>query len=143
MAVEALVKPTVNSLTIKYSTSTITGSNCALQTFTMVVVGHKLNIQADLIDVTNGVDTTRRYAKSGLVEGRLMVTGYMINGQGITANPVIDDVSGTGLVITFDYGDTNGTKNFYGYIESIEVNANKTQPYVGVAISFKLSGVVV
>lgn len=143
MAVEALSKPSVQPITIKFGTSTVVGSTCTLSTFAMVVVGHKLNIQADLIDVTNGVDATRRYAKSGLVEGRLMVTGYMVDGIALTAATVIDDFSGLGQLITMDYGNTIGTKTFYGFIESIEVNSNKTQPYVGVAISFKLSGAVV
>jgi hypothetical protein len=142
MAIEALVKPSTNTLTIQYNSSTISGSNCVLSTFSMVVVGHKLNIQAELVDVTNGVDTGRRYAKTGLVEGRLVVTGYMLALSSLLGAGVVDATSGTGLVITMDYGNTGGTKNFNGFIESIEVNSNKTQPYVGVAISFKLSGAV-
>ena len=143
MAVETLVKPPAGSMLVQFSTTVPVGNSCSLPTFVMVVVGHKLNIQAELVDVTCGQDLTRRYAKSGLVEGRLVCTGYMVNGTTITANDVIDDLSGTGTQIIMTYGNTAGTKSFYGFIESIEVNANKTQPYVGVAISFKLSGTVV
>ena len=142
MAVDALVKPSVNSLTVVFDGSAVSGSNCTLDPFVMVVVGHKLNIQADLIDVTNGVDTTRRYAKSGLVEGRLVCTGYMVNGTQIKGAEVIDDLSGTGATLTMDYGNSIGTKSWKGFLESIEVNANKSQPFVGVAVSFKLSGAV-
>jgi hypothetical protein len=41
-----------------------------------------------------------------------------------------------------DYGNSIGTKSWKGFLESIEVNANKSQPFVGVAVSFKLSGAV-
>lgn len=143
MAVDALVKPSVNSMLVQWSATVPVGSQCTLPTFVMVVVGHKLNIQAELVDVTSGVDIVRRYTKTGLVEGRLVCTGYMVNSTTITANPVIDDNSGTGTTIIMTYGNNAGTKSFLGFIESIEVNANKLQPYVGVAISFKLSGTVV
>ena len=143
MAVDALVKPSVNSMLVQWSTTVPVGSNCTLPTFVMVVVGHKLNIQAELVDVTAAADIIRRYAKTGLVEGRLVCTGYMVNSTTITADPVVDDLSGTGTLITMTYGNNIGAKTFYGFIESIEVNANKLQPYVGVAVSFKLSGTVV
>ena len=58
-------------------------------------------------------------------------------------NDVVDNASGTGTQIIMTYGNSAGGKSFFGFIESIEINANKTQPYVGVAISFKLSGAVV
>lgn len=143
MAVDTLVKPPTGQMLVQWSTTVPVGSSCTLPTFVMVVVGHKLNIQAELVDVTSGVDIVRRYAKSGLVEGRLVCTGYMVNSTTITAADVVDNLSGTGTLITMTYANNIGAKSFFGFIESIEVNANKTQPYVGVAISFKLSGTVV
>ena len=143
MSADALVKPPAGQMLVQWSSSIPVGSSCTLPTFVMVVVGHKLNIQAELVDVTSGVDLIRRYAKSGLVEGRLVCTGYMVNGTTITVNDVVDNASGTGTQIIMTYGNSAGGKSFFGFIESIEINANKTQPYVGVAISFKLSGAVV
>lgn len=143
MAAETLVKPPSGSMLVQWGATVPVGNSCTLPTFVMVVVGHKLNVQADLVDVTCGQDLVRRYAKSGLVEGRLVCTGYMVTGTTIAIADVVDNGSGTGTLITMTYANTAGVKTFYGFIESIEINANKTQPYVGVAISFKLSGAVV
>lgn len=130
---ESLAKPTVNSLTVAYA-------GTAGLPFTINVIGLQLQVQSEIEDVTSGTDTARRVAKTGLVQGRLLVTGYMATGSIFELLGVVNEETTQGSNITIGYGDGSRTKVVVGVLESIEMNANKTKPYVGVAVSFRLSG---
>lgn len=128
---EAIVKPSVNPLTLTYA---------GTHPFTMVVMGLQVQIQSEIEDVTGGADSSRRLAKTGLVQGRILATGYMTVDSAFAVMGVIDEESGQGLDITIEYGDAGRSKIFTGYLESLEVNANKTKAYTGVAVAFRLAG---
>jgi hypothetical protein len=123
---ESLAKPTVNPLTVAYA-------GAAGLPFTINVIGLQLQVQSEIEDVTSGTDAARRVAKTGLVQGRLLVTGFELLG-------VVNEETTQGDNITIGYGDGSRTKVLVGVLESMEMNANKTKPYVGVAVSFRLSG---
>ena len=57
----------------------------------------------------------------------------------LIANCVSEETT-TGSTIVLNYGNATASKTLYGVIEHIEFNSNKTQPYIGVAISFRLGG---
>jgi hypothetical protein len=130
---ESLAKPSVNPLTITYTA----GTGMPLD---INVIGFQIQVQGEFEDVTSGSDSSRRLAKTGLVQGRILVTGYMVTSSVFELLRVINNDSGQGDNITLGYGDAARTKIFTGYIEGIEVNSNKTKPYVGVAVSFRLCG---
>lgn len=130
---ESLAKPSVNPLTVTYTT----GTGMPLD---VNVIGFQIQVQAEFEDVTSGTDSFRRLAKSGLVQGRILVTGYMVSTSVFELLQVINNDSGPGDNITLKYGDGNRQKVFTGYLEGVEVNSNKTKPYVGVAVSFRLCG---
>jgi hypothetical protein len=130
---ESLAKPSVNPLTVTYTTGT--GMPLSVN-----VIGIQIQAQAEFEDVTSGSDSERRLAKTGLVQGRILVTGYMQSSSAFQMLQVINNDSGVGDNITVNYGDGSRTKVFTGYLEGIEVNSNKTRPYVGVAVSFRLAG---
>lgn len=132
---EAIAKPSVNPLTLTYTV----GSNES-PVFTMSITGLQLQIQAEIEDVTGGSDSSRRLAKTGLVQGRILASGYMAVGSTFAVLQVIDEESGQGNSITIGYGDGASTKTFTGYVESIEMNSNKTKAFVGVAVAFRLAG---
>jgi hypothetical protein len=137
---EALAKPSVNPLTITYNGSTVSGQTSLLSVFKINVIGFKLAVDAELEDVTAGNDSTRRYAKTNLVKGNLMCTGYMTADSGLALATCIAEDSGTGNAIVLNYGNATSSKTLSGFIEHMEVNSNKTQSYVGVAVSFRLAG---
>jgi hypothetical protein len=130
---ESLAKPSVNPLEVTYSTGT--GMPLSVN-----VIGLQIQVQAEFEDVTSGADAERRLAKTGLVQGRILVTGYMTSSSVFELLRVINNDSGVGDNITLKYGDANRSKVFTGYLEGVEVNSNKTKPYVGVAVSFRLAG---
>lgn len=130
---ESLAKPSVNPLEVTYSTGT--GMPLSVN-----VIGLQIQVQAEFEDVTSGADNERRLAKTGLVQGRILVTGYMQSTSVFELLRVINNDSGVGDNITLKYGDANRQKVFTGYLEGVEVNSNKTKPYVGVAVSFRLAG---
>lgn len=130
---ESLAKPSVNPLEVTYSTGT--GMPLSVN-----VIGLQIQVQAEFEDVTSGADAERRLAKTGLVQGRILVTGYMTSASVFELLRVINNDSGVGDNITLKYGDANRSKVFTGYLEGVEVNSNKTKPYVGVAVSFRLAG---
>jgi hypothetical protein len=130
---ESLAKPSVNPLEVTYSTGT--GMPLSVN-----VIGLQIQVQAEFEDVTSGADAERRLAKTGLVQGRILVTGYMQSTSVFELLRVINNDSGVGDNITLKYGDANRSKVFTGYLEGVEVNSNKTKPYVGVAVSFRLAG---
>jgi hypothetical protein len=130
---ESLAKPSVNPLEVTYSTGT--GMPLSVN-----VIGLQIQVQAEFEDVTSGADAERRLAKTGLVQGRILVTGYMTSTSVFELLRVINNDSGVGDNITLKYGDANRSKVFTGYLEGVEVNSNKTKPYVGVAVSFRLAG---
>ena len=140
MAAEALAKPSVNPLTVTYSGSSLNGGTSRLPTFYVNVIGVKLSVDADLMDTTSGTDVSRRWTKTSLVKGSLQVTGYMAADSIMLIVPCVDEQTTTGNLITVAYGNATATKQFYGVIEHIEFNSNKTQAYIGVAISFRLGG---
>jgi len=137
---EALAKPSVNPLTVTYAGSSISGNTSVLPVMSIDVIGFRLQVQADISDVTAGADSTRRLAKTNLVQGRLLVTGYMTAASALTLATCISEDSGTGNAIVMAYGNATASKTLSGFVESVEVNSNKTQPYVGVAVSFRLAG---
>ncbi len=130
---ESLAKPSVNPLTISYA-------GAAGMPLDINVIGLQIQVQAEIEDVTSGSDSSRRLAKTGLVQGRILATGYMISTSVFELLELINNDSGQGSNITIKYGDANRQKVFTGYTESLEVNSNKTKPYVGVAVSFRLAG---
>ena len=130
---ESLAKPSVNPLEVTYTT----GTGMPLD---INVIGLQVQVQGELEDVTSGADTFRRLAKTGLVQGRILVTGYMASTSVFELLQVINNDSGPGDNITLKYGDAARSKVFTGYLEGVEMNSNKTRPYVGVAVSFRLCG---
>ena len=130
---ESLAKPSVNPLEVLYTTGTG-------MPFTINVIGIQVQVQSEIEDVTSGADSSRRLAKTGLVQGRILVTGYMATASVFELLRVINNDSGQGDVITLKYGDGARSKDFTGYLEGVEMNSNKTRPYVGVAVSFRLAG---
>jgi hypothetical protein len=130
---ESLAKPSVNPLTVTYTAGTG-------MPFDINVIGLQVQVQSEIEDVTSGSDTARRLAKTGLVQGRILVTGYMATTSVFELLRVINNDSGLGDNITLGYGDAARTKTFTGYLEGVEMNSNKTRPYVGVAVSFRLAG---
>jgi|SanBayMetagenome_1026888.scaffolds.fasta_scaffold43282_3 hypothetical protein len=130
---ESLAKPSVNPLEVTYTTGT--GMPIDIN-----VIGLQVQVQGELEDVTSGADTSRRLAKTGLVQGRILVTGYMATTSVFELLRVINNDSGLGDNITLKYGDAARSKVFTGYLEGVEMNSNKTRPYVGVAVSFRLCG---
>lgn len=132
---EAIAKPSVNPLTLTYTVGAT-----ASPVFTMSITGLQLQIQAEIEDVTGGSDSSRRLAKTGLVQGRILASGYMAVSSTFAVLQVIDEESGQGNSIEIGYGDGASTKTFTGYVESIEMNSNKTKAFVGVAVAFRLAG---
>jgi hypothetical protein len=142
---EALAKPSQGSLLVTYDGSSTSGNTSTLALLSIDVIGIKLQMQADIQDVTAGADTVRRLAKTNLSQGRLLVTGYMTAASSLALATCISEDSGTGKAIVITYGQgSSGNKTYTmnGFVESVELNANKTQPYVGVAVSFRISGAV-
>lgn len=137
---DALAKPSVNPLTVTYDGSLVNGSVSELTIMKINVIGFRLQVQSDITDVTSGTDTTRRLTSTSLVQGRLLVTGYMTADSGLALATCVQQDSGTGKAIVMAYGNATATKTLSGFVESVEVNSNKTQPYVGVAVSFRLAG---
>ena len=137
---EALAKPSVNSLTVTYNGSPLSGTTSQLVTFYVNVIGVKLSVDADLVDTTSGTDTSRRWSKTNLVKGSLQVTGYMTADSVMLIANCVSEETTTGSTIVLNYGNATASKTLYGVIEHIEFNSNKTQPYIGVAISFRLGG---
>ena len=130
---ESLAKPSVNSLTVTYA-------GAAGLPFTINVIGLQLQVQGEIEDVTSGADISRRLAKTGLVQGRILVTGYMATSSIFEMVGVIDEETSQGWDIVLGYGDGSKTKSFKGVLEGLEMNSNKTRPYVGIAVSFRLAG---
>jgi hypothetical protein len=137
---EALAKPSVNNLTVTYNGSNVSGNTSQLITFYVNVIGVKLSVDADLVDTTSGVDTSRRWSKTNLVKGSLQVTGYMTADSVMLIAACVSEETTTGSTIVLNYGNATSSKTLYGVIEHIEFNSNKTQAYIGVAISFRLGG---
>jgi hypothetical protein len=106
----------------------------------MSIMGLQLQIQAEIEDVTAGTDASRRLAKTGLVQGRIIATGYMNVSSAFAVLGIIDEESGQGNDIVIGYSDGSNTKTFTGYLESVEMNANKTRAYTSVAVAFRLAG---
>lgn len=130
---EALAKPAVNRIQLTYTTGTE-------MPVSMDVVGIQVQVGGEIEDVTAGTGTVRRLAKTGLVLGRILATGYMQDNSVFELLRVIDNESGQGDVITIEYGVQGKKKEFTGYLESLEVNSIKTKAYVGVAVGFRLCG---
>ena len=130
---EALAKPAVNPIRLTY----LVGTQMPVS---MDVVGIQVQVGGEIEDVTAGASAGRRLAKTGLVLGRILATGYMQDNSVFELLRVIDNDSGQGDVITIEYGVQGRKKEFTGYLESLEVNSIKTRAYVGVAVGFRLCG---
>ena len=134
---ETLAKPAVNPLELTYSGSSPYVYDIPID---ISINAFRIQIQAEIEDVTSGIDTSRRLAKTGLVQGRIVVTGYMTVDAAFRTRHAIATETDTGRNIVIKYGDRNRSKTFVGLLEDMEINSNKTAPYVGVAFSFRLAG---
>lgn len=134
---EALAKPGVNPLELTYSGSSPYAYDVPID---VAISAFRIQLQAEIEDVTSGTDAHRRLAKTGLVNGRIVVTGYMTAASFWRTRHAIESETDTGRNILIKYGDRARQKTFVGILENMEVNSNKTSPYVGVAFSFRLAG---
>lgn len=130
---EALAKPAVNRIQLTYQV----GNGMPID---LDVVGLQVQVGGEIEDVTAGTGTVRRLAKTGLVLGRILATGYMRDNSVFELLQLINNDSGQGDLITIEYGVQGKKKEFTGYLESLEVNSVKTRAYVGVAVGFRLCG---
>lgn len=134
---EALAKPGVNSLELSYSGTSPYAYDVPID---ISIFGFRIQLQAEIEDVTAGIDTSRRLAKTGLVNGRIVVNGYMTATSFWRTSHAINSETDTGRNILIKYGDRNRQKTFVGILENMEVNSNKTSAFVSVAFSFRLAG---